>query len=117
MIWIGLQVKRKKNVYVTRAALSLLAILRLGKFSHKCFCCTNIIQCTVNWYVRKIIDHYCSVVPEKIPTLGSTVKWETRQASFPTVTVGPWVGTFLSPLNINDGFYLSYRCYLTQAAT
>ena len=44
----------------------------------------------------------------KIPTLGSTVKWETRQASFPTGTVGPWVGIFLSPLNTNDGFYLSH---------
>ena len=44
----------------------------------------------------------------KIPTLGSTVQWETRQASFPTGTVGPRVGIFLSPLNTNDGFYLSY---------
>ena len=44
----------------------------------------------------------------KIPTLGSTVHWETRQASFPTGTVGPRVGIFLSPLNTNDGFYLSY---------
>ena len=43
----------------------------------------------------------------KIPTLGSTVQWETRQASFPIGTVGPRVGIFLSPLNINDGFYLS----------
>ena len=43
----------------------------------------------------------------KIPTLGSTVQWETRQASFPTGTVGPQVGIFLSPLNTNDGFYLS----------
>ena len=42
-----------------------------------------------------------------IPTLGSTVQWETRQASFPTGTVGPRVGIFLSPLNTNDGFYLS----------
>ena len=44
----------------------------------------------------------------KIPTLGSTIQWETRQASFPTGTVGPRVGIFLSPLNTNDGFYLSY---------
>ena len=43
----------------------------------------------------------------KIPTLGSTVQWETRQASFPTGMVGPWVLTFLFPLNTNDGFYLS----------
>ena len=44
----------------------------------------------------------------KIPTLGSSVQWETRQASFPTGTVGPRVGIFLSPLNTNDGFYLSH---------
>ena len=36
----------------------------------------------------------------KIPTL-----WK---ASFSTGTVGPRVGIFLSPLNTNDGFYLSY---------
>ena len=35
----------------------------------------------------------------KIPTLGSIVQWETREASFPTGTVGPRVGIFLSPLN------------------
>ena len=44
----------------------------------------------------------------KIPTLGSTVQWETRQASFPTGMVGPRVGIFLSPLNTNDGFYFSH---------
>ena len=44
----------------------------------------------------------------KIPTLGSIIQWETRQASFLTGTVGPWVGIFLSPLNTNDGFYLSH---------
>ena len=44
----------------------------------------------------------------KIPTLGSTVQWETRQASFPNGTVGPRVGIFLSPPNTNDGFYLSH---------
>ena len=54
----------------------------------------------------------------KIPTLGSTVRWETRQASFPTGTVGPQVGIFLSPLNTNDGFYLSRisYAYLTWVA-
>ena len=44
----------------------------------------------------------------KILSLGSTVQWDTRQASFPTGTVGPQVGIFLSPLNTNDGLYLSY---------
>ena len=44
----------------------------------------------------------------KIPTLGSTVQWETRQASCPTGTVGPRIGIVLSPLNTNDAFYLSH---------
>ena len=44
----------------------------------------------------------------KIQTLGSTVKWETRQAQFPIGTVGPRVGIFLSPVNTNDVFYLSH---------
>ena len=30
-----------------------------------------------------------------------------EKTSFPTGTVGPRVGIFLSPLNTNDGFYLS----------
>ena len=44
----------------------------------------------------------------KIPTLWSTGQWETQQSSFPTGTMGPRVGIFLSPLDTNDGFYLSY---------
>ena len=71
---------------------------------------TNITQYSTvrSWYMRKRIDHWCSVVPETIPTLGSTIQWETRQASFPTGKVDPRVGIFLSPLNTNDGFYLSH---------
>ena len=64
--------------------------------------------------MRKIIDHYCSVVSEKIPTLGATVQWETRQATFPTRTVGPWVGMFLSQLNTKDVFYLSHSGKTTK---
>ena len=57
---------------------------------------TDIIQyCTVrSWDMRKRIDHWCSVV---------------LQASFPTGTVGPCVEIFLSPVNTNDGFYLSHK--------
>ena len=70
---------------------------------------TNIIQYIAQseigiWKKKSII-----VVQtlQEIPTLGSNVQWETWQASFPTETVGPRVGIFLSPLN-NDGFYLSH---------
>ena len=50
----------------------------------------------------------------KIPTLGSTVQWDTRQALFPTGTAGPRVGIFLSPLNTSDGFYLSHKAGSTR---
>ena len=46
--------------------------------------------------MRKRIDHWCSVVPEK------------SQVLFPTGTVDPRVGIFLSPLGTNNGFYLSH---------
>ena len=69
---------------------------------------TNIIQYFAKWYVRKLINHYCSVVPVKISTLGSTFKWEAWQASFPTGAVAPRVGIFLSTVDTNDGFYLSH---------
>ena len=71
---------------------------------------TDITQyCTVrSWYMRKRIDHLCSVVPEKSQPEGPTFQWETRLAEFPTGTLGPRVGIFLSPLNTNDGFYLSH---------
>ena len=38
-------------------------------------------------------------VYRNITTLGSTIQWESRQASFPTGTVGSQVGIFLSTLN------------------
>ena len=42
-----------------------------------------------------IIDVQCQQDPP--------FQWESRQASFPTGTVDPLVGSFLSPLNTNDG--------------
>ena len=58
--------------------------------------------------MRKRIDHWCSVVPEKSQPSGPPFWWETQQASFPTGRVGPRDGIYLSPLNTNDGFYLSH---------
>ena len=55
------------------------------------------------WEIYSIIVVQCL---HEIPTLGSTVKWETWQASFPTGMVGPRVGNNLSPLKTNGGIYL-----------
>ena len=90
----------------------------------KLICTVRVIDCTVNIDLSDITNRY--TVPyrrlelvyekknrslvlsgsRKIPNLGSTVQWETRQASFPNGTVGPWVGIFLSPLDTNDGWIL-----------
>ena len=55
--------------------------------------------------MRKRIDHWFQKNPN--PRVHRSVT-ETLQASFATGTVGPQVRIFLSPLNTNDGFYLSY---------
>ena len=80
---------------------------------------TYIIQyCTLrSWYMRKRINHWYSVVPEKSQPsgppfsrkLGSLVSHWNK---------GPRDGIFLSPLNINDEFYLSRisYAYLTWVA-
>ena len=86
--------------------------------------CFKLIYTTVNIDLSDVTNKYYTVLyrtvvvyekknrslvfsgSRKIPTLGSTVQWETRQASFPTGTVGPRVGIFLSPLNTNDGQYV-----------
>ena len=45
----------------------------------------------------------------KIPTLGSTVQWETRQASFPTGTVGHGLGFFYPHWTpMMDSIYLTH---------
>ena len=51
--------------------------------------------------MSKIIDHWCSIGPEKPQPKG--------KASFPTGMVGPWVEIFLSPLKNNDGFYSFHK--------
>ena len=61
----------------------------------------------VKWIYEKNNRSLLFSGSRKIQTLGSTIQWETRQASFPTGMVSPWVGIFLSPLNTNDGFYIS----------
>ena len=60
--------------------------------------------------MRPACDRRAAVLFLFFPRAGrvSTVQWETRQASFPTGTVGPRVGIFLEPMNTNDGFFFSY---------
>ena len=61
----------------------------------------------IDWYMRKNQSFLFSG-SRKISTLGSTIQWETGQASFPTGTVRPWVGIFQSPLNTNVRFILPW---------
>ena len=88
--------------FVQRASLTVN--IDLSDVTNRCY---TVLYRTVVVYEKKnrslVFSGY-----RKIPTLGSTVRWETRQASFPTQMVGPRVGIFLSPLNTNDGFYLSH---------
>ena len=72
-----------------------------------------------SWYMRKRIDHWCSVVPEKSQCSGQQFSGKLGKPRFP---LGPWalgIWIFLSPLNINDRFYLSrtpdrdFHCFYT----
>ena len=71
---------------------------------------TNIVQYITNVELvcEKSNRSLFFKVYRKIPTLRSTIQLETWQASFPTGTVGPRVGIFLSTLNSNDRLYLSH---------
>ena len=91
-----------KLIYTARASLTVN--IDLSDVTNKYY---TVLYRTVVVYEKKNRSLVFSG-SRKIPTLGSTVQWETRQASFPTGTVGPRVGIFLSPLNTNDGFYLSH---------
>ena len=60
--------------------------------------------------MRKRINHWCSVVPEKSQPSGPQFSGKLDKPRFPLEwwALGNWVGIFLSPLNTNDGFYLSH---------
>ena len=53
------------------------------------------------------VHHWCSVGTGKSQPEGPPFQWETRLAEFPTGTVDPWVGIFLSTLNISEQFFFS----------
>ena len=68
----------------------------------------SVLYCTVVVYEKKNRSLVFSS-SRKIPTLRSTVQRETRQASFPTGTVGPRVRIFLSHWTpMMDSIYLTY---------
>ena len=58
-------------------------------------------------YVRNRIDHWWTVEPGNPNPRVHRSSGKLGEASFPTGTVDPRVGIFLSPLNTNDGFSLS----------
>ena len=55
----------------------------------------------------------------KISTLGSTVQWETRQASLPNGTVDPLVGRLYRPhwTPMMDSNFLAYRIGISAIFT
>ena len=56
----------------------------------------------IRWlFVRKRIHHWCSVSTGKSQPSCPPFHWETRQGSFPTGTVDPRVGIFLSPPRVD----------------
>ena len=58
-------------------------------------------------YVRKRIDHWCTVEPGNSNPRVHPFSGKLGKASFPTGTVEPRVGISLSPLDTNAGFFLS----------
>ena len=59
--------------------------------------------------MRKIIDLYCSVVPEKSQPSGPPFTGKLDKPGFPLERLAiRLVGIFLSLLNTNDGFYFSH---------
>ena len=64
----------------------------------------------VMFYWFMLTCYYLTEENRKIPTLGPIVHWVARLAEFLTGMMDPRIGTFLSPLNTNNGFYLSNKC-------
>ena len=65
-------------------------------------------------YVRNRIDHWFSVETGNPNPRVHRSSGKLDEASFPTGTVDPRVGIFLSPLNTNDGFSLSLMLCVVQ---
>ena len=95
----------KRNVLVT----TLVGFVELFIFCH--FVRTERRgHCFLDCMWKKKIDHWFSVTTGKCQPTGPPLHWEIQQALFPTEPLDPWVGIFLSPLNISDGFYLLSSC-------
>ena len=58
--------------------------------------------------MRKRIDHYCSVVPEKSQNSPPPFSGKLRKLRFPLECLALRLGYCLSPLNTIDVFYLSH---------
>ena len=88
--------------FVQRASLTIS--IDLSDVTNKYF---TVLYCTVVVYEKKNPSLVFSG-ERKIPTLGSTVQWEPRQASFPTGTVGPRFGFFCPHWTpMMDSFHLA----------
>ena len=72
---------------------------------------TNITQfCTVwSWYMRKRIDHWCSVVPEKSQPSGPPFSGKLGKPRFPLERWALWLGFFCPHRTpMMDSIYLTY---------
>ena len=114
-VWVCVFLVRTKGTFWYQNCLPLLNFLfctiYLWPFHVQTERREGVIRKTIRWwYVRKRIHHWCSVSTGKSKHLGPHCSTgELGKLRFPLErTVDPWIGIFLSPLIINDGFYLSY---------
>ena len=57
--------------------------------------------------MRKRIDHWCAEEIEKSKPMGPPLQLKIHRALFSTGMLEPQDEIFLSPLNTDDGFFLS----------
>ena len=69
-----------------------------------------VLYCTVrSWYMRKRIDHWCSVIPEKTQPLGPPFSGKLGKPRFPLEWWAPGLGFFWNHWPpMMDSIYLTY---------
>ena len=105
--WRGRQWFKVSNVYFSficefkyQVCVCVFLVRTKGiLWYHNCFTFLNFLVLLIYMYnVRKRMNQWGSVGTEKSQQSGPQFQWETWQASFPTRTMDPQVGIFLSPI-------------------